>query len=137
MEVCSAKVPVALPSGLRFMETPSVPESEDVYVKQPFATPPASFRHTVSLPLAKLRAPVEHATAFGRPGGIAEAPPNTTIALPAGSDVLAANVCRTPVESESVHPPIDADAPPTFTISINSLAVSLPGSFAQISLRMT
>src|SRR5262245_29007674 len=92
---------------------------------------------TVSPPLLRLSAPVEAATALPRPAGIAEAPPKTTIALPAARGVPLANVCRTDEESDRVHPLRSAAAVPMFTISTNSPVVLLPGSLAQISFKMT
>jgi hypothetical protein len=54
MLVCSANAPAAVPSGLRFIETPSVPDSADVYEKLFLTTPPPSLRVTVSLLLFRL-----------------------------------------------------------------------------------
>src|SRR5262249_4540199 len=72
-----------------------------------------------------------------KPVGIAEAPPNTAIALPGLSVVPAAKVWRTDVPSEMVQPPMFAAVPPTLTSSTNSPAVLLPGSLARISLMIT
>jgi hypothetical protein len=44
MLVCSTNAPAAVPSGLRFIETPSVPDSADVYEKLFLTTPPPSHR---------------------------------------------------------------------------------------------
>src|SRR5262245_60202475 len=71
------------------------------------------------------------------PAGIADEPPYTEIAFPGCKDVPAANVWRTDVPSESVHPAMLIAVPPTLTISTASPAVLLPGSLARTSLRIT
>ena len=93
--VCRTNAPLALPSGLRFIETPSVPAREEEYVKLLFTTDEASRRRTVSPLLARLKLPVEAATAFASPPGMADALANTTTALPGARVVPAAKVWRT------------------------------------------
>src|SRR5439155_26954746 len=63
-DVCSTHEPEALPSGLRFMETPSVEESEDGYVKASTCAPLPFLRVTESPLLPSPSAPVEAATAL-------------------------------------------------------------------------
>ncbi len=99
--------------------------------------PAPSLTVTVSPLLFRLSPPVDAATALLKPAGMAEAPPNTTIALPGLSVVPAAKVWRTAVPSEMVQPPMFAAVPPTLTSSTNSPAVLLPGSLARISLMIT
>src|SRR5215831_16302569 len=128
MVLCLTQTPVADPSGLRLIDTPSELARLDVYDIESITAAPF-LRTTLSPALARLSPPVDAATAT-IPLGIADAPPNTEIALPGCNVVPAANVWRTDVASDSVHPPM-------FTISTASPAVLLPGSFASTSLMMT
>src|SRR5262245_8067034 len=137
MLVCSTKVPAAVPSGLRFIETPSTPDSAEVYGKLFLTTPPPSLTVTVSLVLFRLSPPLEAASALLNPAGMAETPANTTTAFPGLRIVPAAKLWRTAVPSEMVQPPMFAAVPPMFTNSTNSPAVLLPGSLARISLMIT
>jgi hypothetical protein len=116
--VCRTKLPV-LPSGLRFIETPSVPDSEEVYVNVSLVAELESRRVTLSPPLARLSPPEEAATALPRDPGIALAPPNTTMARPAPSCVPEGNEWRVLVASERVQPPMFAAVPPRLTSSMN------------------
>src|SRR5512140_689366 len=90
---CRTYWPLAVPSGERFIDTPSLEASALPYTTTWFE-PSVAPSTTVSPVLLRLRAPLDAAKALPSPAGIADAPPNTTSALPGARVVAAAKVWR-------------------------------------------